>query len=73
MMGKGHVVLGAIYRLLTHKDHAIEMVDLVINEMDLDPYADQTTEDLRASGLFDLSRVCSSQVMVLCTFYSFFL
>ena len=33
------------------------MVESIIKEMDLDPYAEQTTKDLRASSLFDLSRV----------------
>ena len=69
MIGTGPVILGAIRRLLTHKNYAVEMVDLIIKEMDLDPCADQTTEDLGASGLYNLSRVCSSQVMVLCAFY----
>ena len=69
MTGKGLVVLGAVRRLLTHKDHVVEMFDSIINEMDLDPCADQTTKDLGVSGLYNLSRVCSSQVMVLCAFY----
>lgn len=41
-------------------------------ETDLDTCIDQTTEDLEASNLFDLSRVCSSQAMVFYTFCSFF-
>ena len=72
MTWKGPVALGAIRRILTHKDYAVEMVNSIIKETDLDPCADQTTEDLGASGLFDLSRVRSSEVMVLPTFYSFF-
>ena len=35
------------------------MVKSIIKKMDLDPYAEQEMEDLGASGLFDLSRVCS--------------
>lgn len=62
MMGKGPVILGAVCRLLTHKDYAVKMVDLIIKETDLDPCVDQTTEDLGASSLYDLSMVCSSQV-----------
>lgn len=58
MMGKGPIAQGAIRRLLTHKEHAVKMVELIIKEMDLDPCADQTTEDLGALGLFDLSKVC---------------
>ena len=59
MTRKGLDAQGAIRHLLTHKEHAVEMVDAIIKEMDLDPCADQTTEDLGALGLFDLSRVCS--------------
>ena len=58
-MGKDPVTQGDVCRLLTHKDHAVEMVDLIIKETDLDPCANQTTKDLRASSLFDLFRVCS--------------
>ena len=71
-MGKGPVTQGAVCRLLTHKDHAIEMVDSVIKETDLDPCANQTTEDLKASSLFDLLRVCSFSQTILhfiCPFF----
>ena len=37
------------------------MVESIIKERDLDPCAEQTTEDLGVSGLFDLSRVRFSQ------------
>ena len=40
-----------------HKEHAIEMVESIIKETDLDPCTEQTIKDLNASGLFDLSRV----------------
>ena len=43
--------------LLTHKGCAVKMVESIIKEMDVDPCAEQETEDLGASGLFDLSRV----------------
>ena len=42
-----------------HKGYAVEMVESIIKETDLDPYAEQEMEDLGASGLFDLSKVCS--------------
>ena len=73
MIGKGPVVLSTVCRLLMHKDHAFEMVNSIIKETDLDPYAIQTMKDLGSFGLFDLSRVRSSQVLSLCNFYSFFL
>ncbi|KAK9995625.1 hypothetical protein SO802_020311 [Lithocarpus litseifolius] len=56
MTGKGPVHQGAIHRLLTHKEHAIEMVDSIIKETDLDPCPEHTTDELDASSLFDLCR-----------------
>ena len=35
------------------------MVESIIREMNVDPCAEQEMEDLGASGLFNLSRVCS--------------
>ena len=58
MTVKGPITQGAVHRLLTHKEHAIEMVESIIKETNLDPCAEQTIEDLGASSLFDLSRVC---------------
>ena len=73
MIGMGPVTQGAVHCLLTHKEHAIEMVESIIKETDLDPYAKQTIEDLRASGLFDLSRVCFflrlCSYMIFCPFF----
>ena len=48
---------GPIQRLVTYKDYAIEMVNLIIKETDLNPCGEHATEDLGASGLYDLSRV----------------
>ena len=58
MIGKGPITQGAVRCLLTHKEHAVEMVESIIKETNLDPCAKQTIEDLGASGLFDLSKVC---------------
>ena len=44
--------------LLTHKEHVVKMVKSIIKESDLDPYVEQMTEDLEASSLFELSKVC---------------
>ena len=44
-------------RLLTHKGYTVEMVESIIKETDVDHCAEQEMDDLRASGLFDLSRV----------------
>ena len=58
MIGMGPVTQGVVRCLLTHKEHAVEMVGSIIKETDLDPYAKHTIEDLGASSLLDLSRVC---------------
>ena len=44
-------------RLLTHKDYAVEMVESIIKDKDVDPCVEEMTEELGASGLFDLARV----------------
>lgn len=36
---KGLVTQGAVRRLLTHNDHAVEMVKSITKETDLDPCA----------------------------------
>ena len=57
-MATGPITQGTRH-ILTHKGYAVEMVESIIKETNLDPCAKQETEDLGASGLFDLSRVCS--------------
>ena len=46
-------------RLLTYKDYALEMIESIIKDKDVDPCAEQATIDLGALGLFDLTRVRS--------------
>ena len=58
MMVKGPIAQGVVHHLLMHMEHVVEMVESIIKETDLDPCAKQTTEDLGASCLFYLSRVC---------------
>ena len=48
-----------------HKDYAIKMVNSINKETDLDPYGEHFLEDLGASDLYDLSRVCFSSLKVL--------
>ena len=43
--------------LLTHKDYAVEEVESLIKQTDLDPCAQLETEDLGASAFFDIARV----------------
>ena len=57
MTATGPVTQGTVRRLLMHKEHAVEMVESIIKDVDLDPYAEQMTEESGVSGLFDLSRV----------------
>ena len=45
-------------RFLTHKDYAIEEVKSFIKPADIEPCDQLGTEDLGASALFDLTRVC---------------
>ena len=65
------VTQGTICRLLTHKEHAVEMIESIIEDTDLDPCAKQLTEDLGASSLFDLARVCFSYILLYFMFVSF--
>ena len=45
-------------RLLTHNDYAVGEVKSFIKPADIEPYDQLGTEDLGASALFDLTRVC---------------
>ena len=45
-------------RLLTHKDYAVREVESLIKPTDIEPCDQVGTEDLGASVLFDLTRVC---------------
>ena len=45
-------------RLLTHKDFAVEEVRSFVKPADIEPCDQLGTEDLGASALFDLTRVC---------------
>ena len=62
-MGKGAMIsLGPVNegpcRLLTHKDYAVEEVKSFVKLADIEPCDQLGTEDLGASALFDLTRVC---------------
>ena len=45
-------------RLLTHKDYAVKEVRSFVKLTDIEPCDQLGTEDLGASALFDLTRVC---------------
>ena len=57
MTSLGPVAQGPNRRFLMHRDYAIEMVGSIIRDKDVDPCAEQGTDELGASGLFDLARV----------------
>ena len=56
MTSSGPVIKGP-YRLLTHKDYAIEGVESLIKPTDIEPCDQLGTKDLGASALFDLTWV----------------
>ena len=53
----GFVTQGSVRCLLTRKEHAVELIEPIIKDKDIDPYAEQTIKELGVSGLFDLFRV----------------
>ena len=57
MMMLGPISQGPDRHLLTHKDYTVEMIESIIKDKDMDPYAEQMTEELGALGLFYLARV----------------
>ena len=59
MTTSGSVTQEPDCHLLTHKDYAVEMMGSIIKDKDVDPYAEQGTEELRSSGLFNLARACT--------------
>ena len=58
MTSSGPVIKGPCC-LLTHKDYAVEEVGSFLKLMNIGSCNLLRTEDLRASALFDLDRVCS--------------
>ena len=62
------VIQGLDRRLLTHKDCAVEVMEFIIKDKDVDPCADQEMEELRVSGLFNLLGYVSSFLFSLYSF-----
>ena len=46
-----------ITHLLTHKDYTVEVIESISKDKDVDPCAEQMTEELGALSLFDLTQV----------------
>ena len=53
----GLVTQGPNRRLFTYKDYAVEVIESIIKDKDVDPCVEQMMEELKASGLFGLSQV----------------
>ena len=51
------VTQGPDHCLLTHKDYAVEVIESIIKDKDVDSYAEQMTEELGLSSLFYLAQV----------------
>ena len=66
MMTSGPITQGSICRLLTHKEHAVEVIESIIKDTDVDPCVEQMTEELRTQAFLTLHGYISS-------FPSFFL
>ena len=62
-VGKGLMMMSSLVTqdpdccLLTYKDYAVEMIGSIIKDKDVDPCAEEGTEELGLSGLFDFARV----------------
>ena len=46
MTTSGPVTQGSIHHFLTHKEHAVKMIESIIKDTDVDPYAKQMSEEL---------------------------
>ena len=57
MTSSGPISQGSVRRLLTHKDYAVEVTESILKDEEMDPCAEQTIDEIKASGLFDLTRV----------------
>ena len=57
--------------LLTHKDYVVGEVESLIKPTDIEPCDQVGTEDLGASALFDLTRVCLLQFWFILLWYTF--
>lgn len=65
----GPVTQGPDRHLLTHNDYTEEVIESIIKDKDVNPCAEQATEELGASGLFDLARVCFLLSLFLSLFF----
>ena len=64
-------VIEGLCCLLTYKDYAVREVGSFVKPTDIGPCDLVGTEDLRASALFDLTKVCSLSQVKLVLFLSY--
>ena len=57
MLAHGPVVSGPIQRLVSHREYAVEMVNSIIKDTNLDKCGEHATKDLGVSSFFDLARI----------------
>ena len=55
MMMSGPITQGSVHRLRAHKEHVVKVIKSIIKDTDVDPCVEHITEELGASGLFDLA------------------
>ena len=70
MTSTGPVIKGH-RRLFTDKDYAVEEVESFIKPTHVEPRAELGTKELRASALFDLTRVSLLSWLILSRLFSF--
>ena len=57
MMSSGPVTQEPNRHLLTHKEYTVKVIKSIIKGTNVDPCAEQMTEELGASSLFDIAQV----------------
>ena len=57
MTTSGPITQGSVLRLRAYKEHTVEVIKSIIKDTDVDPCVEHMTEELGASGLFDLAWV----------------
>ena len=68
MSAQGPINFGLIQRLVSHREYAVEMVNSIIKDTDLDKCGEHATKDLGVSSFFDLARISIHRV-----YFHFFL
>ena len=69
MSAQGPIIFGPIQRLVSHKEYAVEMVNSIIKDTDLDKCGEHGIKDLGVSSFFDLARISIHRVYIPFFFY----